>query len=67
MSHYVLAVPMAFDSGASWAPFADDTGMGYIGVSADGQQLRVMLRPVDDVLCLVVDGEIMTTYRVGEP
>jgi hypothetical protein len=65
MSHYVLAVPVALDDYASWAPFADDTGMGYRGMDADGNERIIMLHPSDEGLKLFVDGELMSTYRVG--
>jgi hypothetical protein len=66
MSHYVLAVPTGMDDFASWAPFADDTGMGYRGTDIDGNERVVALVPGDDGLSLLVDGVLMSTYRVGE-
>jgi hypothetical protein len=54
------------DDFASWAPFADDTGMGYRGTDIDGNERVVALVPGDDGLSLLVDGVLMSTYRVGE-
>jgi len=66
-NYYVISAPPGIDGYATWAPFADDTGVGYRGTDIDGNERVVMLRPVEDGLALIVDDAHEGTYTVGEP
>jgi hypothetical protein len=64
-NYYVISAPTGIDEYATWAPFADDTGVGYRGTDIDGNECVVTLRPGEDGLNLVVDGVLIRTYVVG--
>jgi hypothetical protein len=67
MNPYVIAAPAAITDTASWAPFADDDGMGYVGTLPDGSKRVVRFMLDEHGLTLYDDGVPVRSFGVGEP